>query len=116
MTTYTLYSNGILEQDGFYLPANEFNPDYLAYLAWVALGNNPVQVDASVYLAKQEADRLVLVNARAESLNMIARLDQIANAANPPFTAAGFNLMAQAVRDEALYEKRILQFLRRLLA
>ena len=48
-------------------------------------------------------------------ITTVARMEQIKNAATPPFTQAGFNLMAQAVRDEAEAIERVYKFLKRLL-
>ena len=42
MYTYsTTPSTSIKRSDGVWIPADEFNTDYQAYLAWVALGNTP---------------------------------------------------------------------------
>jgi len=35
----------ILRSDGTYIPMDEANSDYIAYLAWVALGNQPTPAD-----------------------------------------------------------------------
>jgi hypothetical protein len=112
--SYTLYSNGVLEKDGFYIPIGD-NQDYQDYLAWVALGNSPTPADASVYLAKLDDDKQALLQAKAEYPNMITRLEQIQNAGAIPFTQAGFNQVVQAVKDEALYIERIMKVLRRML-
>lgn len=53
--TYILYTNGVLEKDGHYLPIDESNPDFVEYLAWRALGNEPEIRPGSEYLAKVEA-------------------------------------------------------------
>lgn len=114
--TYILYSNGVLEKDGFYVPAGDENAEWREYVAWLALGNFPINADGSVYLAKQEADRQAILQARVEYQNMITRLEQIINAAAPPFTQAGFNQVVQAVKDISLYEERIMKVLRRTLS
>lgn len=112
---YTLYSNGVLEKDGFYVPAGDDFPAYAEYLSWLALGNFPTLADGSVYIAKQEADKQAILQAKAEYQSMITRLEQIRNTANPPFTAAGFTQVVNAVKDVALYEERIMKILRRTL-
>lgn len=56
--TYTLYTNGVLEKDDFNVPIDEFNQDYIDYLAWRELGNVPESADAGIYLAKLEQQTL----------------------------------------------------------
>lgn len=113
--TYTLYSNGVLEKDGFYVPIDEFSPDYQEYLAWLALGNSPTPADASVYMQKLQDDKNLREQIKAEYINMINRLQQIQNAGAVPFTQAGFNLVVQAVKDEALYIERISKVIKRII-
>lgn len=110
MTTYTLYTNGVLEKDGFYLPIDFLNQDYIDYLDWVALGNSPTLQDASIYLAKLDADKTALQTARTEYQNMITRLEQIQAASNPTNAQ-----IVQAIKDEALYIERIMKVIRRIL-
>jgi hypothetical protein len=110
--TYTLYSNGVLEKDGFYLPVDELNQDYQDYLAWLALGNSPTPADGSVYLAKLADEKNLRDQVRTEYQIMIARLEQIQNAGAIPFTQAGFNQVVQAVKDEALYIERIMKVIK----
>ncbi len=109
---YTLYTNGVLEKDGFYIPIDEFNFDYQEYLAWVALGNSPASADASIYLAKKNDDKVSIADVKAAYQNMITRLEQIENAGAIPFTVAGFNQVVAAVKDEATYIKRIMKYLK----
>jgi hypothetical protein len=112
---YTLYTNGVLEKDGFYVPIDELNPDYQEYLAWVALGNSPTFADGAVYLQKLADDKILREQVKVEYQNMITRLEQIESAGAIPFTQAGFNQVVAAVKDEATYIKRIMKFMRRLL-
>lgn len=116
MTTYNLYSNGVIEKDNLSIvPLDEFNSDYIDYQAWLALGNTPTLKPASEYLAKLDEIKLSRDQIRAEYQNMIARLQQIQNAGTIPFTQQGFNQVVQAVKDDALYIERIMKVLRRIL-
>ena len=107
---YTLYTNGVLEKDGFYIPIDEFNPDYIEYIAWLALGNSPASADGSIYLAKKADDKINKNQVKAAYQTMIARLEQIENAAAPTNAQ-----VIQAVRDLATYQKRIMQYLKAVL-
>jgi hypothetical protein len=91
--TYTLYSNGILEKDGYYLPVDELNPDYQDYLAWLALGNSPTPADASIYLAKLDDDIANISQVRNNYVSTMADLQTIIDAAAPS-TQAAFNTWA----------------------
>lgn len=113
--SYVLYTNGVLEKDGFYLPIDETNSDYLEYLTWVGLGNQPEERPASEYMTKLLQEEQLLSQIKVEYQNMLTRLQQIQNAGSIPFTQAGFNQVVQAVKDEALYIERVMKFLRRLL-
>jgi len=112
--TYILYSNGILEQDGFVIPSDDLNPNFQKYLTWLALGNTPILQDGSVYLAKLEQNNLDKTQFKQVYQDMLARLQQIQNAGVIPFTQAGFNQVVQAVKDEALYIERIMKVLSRI--
>lgn len=59
--------------------------------------------------------RLYKSEFRDEFISMVNRLEQIINSGTIPFTQAGFNQVVQAVKDDALYSKRILNFLKRLI-
>lgn len=50
---------------------------------------------------------------RTEYQNMITRLEQIQNAGSISFTQAGFNLVVQANKDQALFIERIMKFIAR---
>jgi hypothetical protein len=108
--TYTLYTNGVLEKDGFYLPLNETNPDYMEYLAWVAQGNTPESADGSIYLAKVADNLASTEQIRATYQTMITRLEQIESVANPTNAQ-----VVAAVRDLATYQKRIMKYLKTVL-
>jgi hypothetical protein len=90
--SYTLYSNGVLEKDGFYIPIGD-NQDYQDYLAWVALGNSPTPADASVYLAKLDDDKTNIAQVKNQYLTTLADLQTIIDAAAPA-TQALFNTWA----------------------
>lgn len=107
--TYILYTNGVLEKDGFYIPLNEANSDYIEYLTWIAQGNTPESVDGRVYLAKKEQEILDREQARAEYQNMIDRLNQIQNISNPTNAQ-----VIQAMKDEAQILERVLKALKRI--
>lgn len=49
---------------------------------------------------------------KTEYTNMINRLEQIQGAGSIPFTSAGFAQVVQAVKDEALYQERLLKFVK----
>lgn len=83
MTTYILYTNGVLEQDGCYLPADELNPDYRDYLAWLTLGNTPALRPASEYLEKIDSQKSTRQQIRTEYQTTIDQLATIENATNP---------------------------------
>jgi len=105
--TYILYTNGVLEQDGFHLPTDELNPDYQAFLVWIALGNQPESRPGSEYLAKLEEDKQLRLQIRTEYQAMLTRLNQIQTASNPTNAQ-----IIQAIKDEALYIERIIKFLK----
>lgn len=110
MTTYILYSNGVIEKDGFYIPIDQENQDFIDYLGWLSLGNTPTTLSGSVYLAKiaaQIQDKELL---KQEYQNMIARLDQIQTVSNPTNAQ-----VVSAVKDEALYIERIAKLIKSIL-
>ena len=41
----TISDSVILKSDGTYIPINEANTDYQAYLTWIAEGNTPEPAD-----------------------------------------------------------------------
>lgn len=110
MTTYILYTNGIIEKDGDYVWIDAFNPNYQDYLAWLALGNTPLSVDASVYLAKAAQVKLDKQQLKQAYQTMIDRLEQIQAAVSPTNAQ-----VIQAIRDEALYIKRVMKVLEKLI-
>lgn len=114
MTVYTLYSNGVLEGDGFYIPADENNSDYATYLAWVALGNTPNLVDASVYLQKLADDKANWEQIKAGYATALNALDNIINQPIP--TTVNLNviqIMATAIQNEAKIQKQLLKLIAR---
>lgn len=108
---YVLYTNGVLEGDGFYIPLDEFSQDYQNYLAWVTQGNQPEIRDGSEYLAKLETEKQLRTQVKTEFQTMLARLNQIQTATNPTNAQ-----VIQAIKDEALYIERIMRLLRRVIA
>lgn len=100
MTTYTLYSNGVLEKDGFYVPFDELNPAYQEYLTWVALGNTPTSADGSIYLAKLAQAKLDLNQIKNEYAATIQTLTDIENAVSPTNAQviAAVKFLAKTVR------------------
>jgi len=107
---YTLYTNGVLEKDGFYVPIDEFNPDYIAYKEWLLLGNTPASADGAVYCAKKRQECTDKDQTKAAYQVMITRLEQIEGAASPTNAQ-----VIAAVRDLATYQKRIMQYLKAVL-
>lgn len=83
MTSYILYSNGVIEADGLSLSINELNLDYQEYVAWLELGNTPTKLPASDYLAKQNDDKIDRDKLRVEYLSTLNTLSQIENATSP---------------------------------
>ena len=110
--SYTLYTNGVLEKDGYYVPLDDLNPDYIDYLAFIEGGGQPVSADPSIYMAKLADDKLSVEQIKAAYQEMITRLEQIESAGALPFTAQGFTQMQNAIKDLATYQKRIMKYLR----
>lgn len=56
MTTYKLTDNGVVKNGMAYIPDDEGNRDWQAYLAWVAAGNEPLPAEQpNLAEAKAEA-------------------------------------------------------------
>jgi hypothetical protein len=98
--TYTLYSNGVLEQDGIYLPIDENNPDFIAYQEWLAQGNAPTLRPASEYLAKLDDHKVTRQQLRTEYLNTITQLQAIENVTSPTNTQiiTAIKFLARTIR------------------
>ena len=66
MALYRLHDTGVIRSDGASIPADNGNRDWLAYLAWVALGNTPDPkntedtIRGTLYMALQASDTVVL--------------------------------------------------------
>ena len=75
--TYILFDNGILEKDGFEIPINEFNSDYLDYLDWLTAGNEPVYKPAVDWQNKQTENTQFKNQFRDDYLNALDTLAQI---------------------------------------
>lgn len=109
---YTLYSNGVLEQDGFYLPIDEYNPDFIAYQEWLAEGNTPILRPASEYLTKLTDEQSTRVQLRSDYIGAIQDLQTIIDTPAPA-TQTAFNTWAfQALKTIA----RILRVMLKLAA
>lgn len=65
-----------------------------------------------IYLSISNPDQYFKVQVISVVQDMINRLNQIQNSGTIPFTQAGFNLVVQAVKDEALYLERIIRVLK----
>lgn len=114
MTNYILYSNGVLEGDGFNIPIDENNPDYLAYLDWVALGNTPVSMDGSVYLQKLTDDKANWQQIKAGYQTALNTLDGIINQPLPlVVNLTVIQTMVTAIQNEAKIQKQLLKFIAR---
>jgi hypothetical protein len=83
MTTYTLYTNGVIEADDAPLTIDENNPDFIAYQAWLALGNVPTLKPAADYLAKLDDQKATRAQIKAEYQATITQLLAIEAATNP---------------------------------
>lgn len=109
--SYTLYTNGVLEKDGFYIPIDEFNPDYQDYLAWLALGNSPTLADASVYLNKLADDKANWEQIKAGYKAALDTLDGIISQPMPQtVNLTVIQTMTTAIQNEARILKQLLHY------
>lgn len=94
---YTLYNDGTVEKDGFPISSNIFDPEHVAYLAWIEAGNTPIFKDASEYKTVDTINRDAI---KAEYLNTINTLQQIEDATSPTNAqvVAAVKFLARTVR------------------
>lgn len=96
---YTQYPDRILREDGAVIPLDPLNADYLAFLLWLAEGNNPSLPGHPTHAQLWERAITEMRRLRQPILDVLDGLQSSANSLKQEERATAIETAKQALRD-----------------